>query len=77
MRPLVCAPGTVTERLTACAWLRPGCCMHGVCGCTLHLTRAACLTHLLSIQVPIEKIFNKSLLAKFLWAMDTEPEFHF
>ncbi|KAJ7522510.1 hypothetical protein O6H91_18G015200 [Diphasiastrum complanatum] len=28
-------------------------------------------------EVPIEKIFNKSLLAKFSWAMDVEPEFHF
>eukprot|EP00798_Chlamydomonas_sp_ICE-L_P013943 gene13943-19879_t len=26
-------------------------------------------------EVPIEKVFNKSLLSKFLWAMDTEPDF--
>ncbi|XP_076900366.1 DNA topoisomerase 1 beta-like [Bidens hawaiensis] len=28
-------------------------------------------------EVPIEKIFNKSLLAKFSWAMDVEPKFRF
>ncbi|CAL9155117.1 unnamed protein product [Musa hybrid cultivar] len=28
-------------------------------------------------EVPIEKIFNKSLLAKFAWAMDVEPDFRF
>ncbi|CAN6455386.1 unnamed protein product [Victoria cruziana] len=28
-------------------------------------------------EVPIEKIFNKSLLAKFAWAMDVEPEYGF
>ncbi|KMZ57043.1 DNA topoisomerase 1 [Zostera marina] len=28
-------------------------------------------------EVPIEKIFNKSLLAKFSWAMDAEPTFRF
>ncbi|KZV21640.1 DNA topoisomerase 1-like [Dorcoceras hygrometricum] len=28
-------------------------------------------------EVPIEKIFNKSLLAKFAWAMDVDPEFRF
>ncbi|XP_068667937.1 DNA topoisomerase 1 beta-like isoform X2 [Aristolochia californica] len=28
-------------------------------------------------EVPIEKIFNKSLLAKFAWAMDVEPGFKF
>ncbi|XP_010536698.1 PREDICTED: DNA topoisomerase 1 alpha [Tarenaya hassleriana] len=28
-------------------------------------------------DVPIEKIFNKSLLAKFAWAMDVEPDFRF
>lgn len=28
-------------------------------------------------EVPIEKIFNKSLLAKFAWAMDVEPTFRF
>lgn len=28
-------------------------------------------------DVPIEKIFNKSLLAKFVWAMDVEPDFRF
>lgn len=28
-------------------------------------------------EVPIEKIFNKSLLAKFAWAMDVEPGFRF
>jgi DNA topoisomerase-1 len=28
-------------------------------------------------QVPIEKIFNKSLLGKFNWAMDTDPSFRF
>jgi len=27
--------------------------------------------------VPIEKVFNKSLLNKFLWAMEVEPEFRF
>lgn len=24
-------------------------------------------------EVPIEKVFNKSLLTKFLWAMDVDP----
>ncbi|KAL2944940.1 DNA topoisomerase 1 beta [Bienertia sinuspersici] len=28
-------------------------------------------------EVPIEKIFNKSLLAKFSWAMDCDPNFKF
>ncbi|KAG2499993.1 hypothetical protein HYH03_002275 [Edaphochlamys debaryana] len=28
-------------------------------------------------EVPIEKIFNKSLLAKFSWAMEVEPTFRF
>jgi DNA topoisomerase-1 len=28
-------------------------------------------------DVPIEKIFNKSLLSKFHWSMDTPPEFSF
>ncbi|GAB4826222.1 hypothetical protein Ancab_009087 [Ancistrocladus abbreviatus] len=28
-------------------------------------------------EVPIEKVFNKSLLAKFAWAMDAEPTFRF
>ncbi|KAL1822157.1 hypothetical protein ACET3Z_008935 [Daucus carota] len=28
-------------------------------------------------EVPIEKMFNKSLLAKFAWAMDVEPSFRF
>ncbi|KAK6914485.1 DNA topoisomerase I, catalytic core, eukaryotic-type [Dillenia turbinata] len=28
-------------------------------------------------EVPIEKIFNKSLLAKFAWAMDVAPSFRF
>eukprot|EP01018_Ginkgo_biloba_P029459 Gb_13084 [translate_table: standard] len=28
-------------------------------------------------DVPIEKIFNKSLLAKFAWAMDVEPDYRF
>ncbi|KAG6495093.1 hypothetical protein ZIOFF_042884 [Zingiber officinale] len=28
-------------------------------------------------EVPIEKIFNKSLLAKFAWAMDVDPDFRF
>ncbi|KAL4854832.1 DNA topoisomerase 1 beta [Chlorella vulgaris] len=28
-------------------------------------------------EVPIEKVFNKSLLSKFLWSMDVEPAFRF
>jgi C-terminal topoisomerase domain len=28
-------------------------------------------------EVPIEKIFNKSLVNKFFWAMDVEPDFKF
>lgn len=28
-------------------------------------------------EVPIEKVFNKSLLSKFLWSMEIEPEFKF
>ncbi|CAH9103069.1 unnamed protein product [Cuscuta epithymum] len=28
-------------------------------------------------EVPIEKVFNKSLLAKFAWAMDVDPDFSF
>ncbi|KAL9236257.1 hypothetical protein vseg_010950 [Gypsophila vaccaria] len=28
-------------------------------------------------EVPIEKVFNKSLLAKFAWAMDVDPSFRF
>ena len=28
-------------------------------------------------EVPMEKVFNKSLLSKFAWAMDVEPEYRF
>jgi DNA topoisomerase I len=28
-------------------------------------------------DVPLERIFNQSLLGKFKWAMDVEPEFRF
>lgn len=28
-------------------------------------------------EVPMEKVFNRSLLSKFFWAMDVEPEFVF
>ncbi|KAG8367362.1 hypothetical protein BUALT_Bualt16G0064200 [Buddleja alternifolia] len=37
------------------------------------ITVAWCKLH----EVPIEKIFNKSLLAKFAWAMDVDPSFRF
>ncbi|XVE50751.1 hypothetical protein DITRI_Ditri01bG0188400 [Diplodiscus trichospermus] len=37
------------------------------------ITVAWCKRH----EVPIEKIFNKSLLAKFAWAMDVDPGFRF
>lgn len=37
------------------------------------ITVAWCKRH----DVPIEKIFNKSLLAKFAWAMDVDPRFRF
>ncbi|KAL3508430.1 hypothetical protein ACH5RR_027831 [Cinchona calisaya] len=37
------------------------------------ITVAWCKRH----EVPIEKIFNKSLLAKFAWAMDVDPAFRF
>ncbi|XP_050219344.1 DNA topoisomerase 1 alpha-like [Mercurialis annua] len=37
------------------------------------ITVAWCKRH----DVPIEKIFNKSLLAKFTWAMDVDPQFRF
>ncbi|GFY84360.1 DNA topoisomerase 1 beta [Actinidia rufa] len=37
------------------------------------ITVAWCKRH----EVPIEKIFNKSLLAKFTWAMDIDPSFRF
>ncbi|KAF5727929.1 DNA topoisomerase 1 -like protein [Tripterygium wilfordii] len=37
------------------------------------ITIAWCKRH----EVPIEKIFNKSLLAKFAWAMDVDPQFRF
>ncbi|KAK4284925.1 hypothetical protein QN277_001692 [Acacia crassicarpa] len=37
------------------------------------ITVAWCKRH----EVPIEKIFNKSLLAKFAWAMDVDPDFKF
>ncbi|XP_002529020.2 DNA topoisomerase 1 alpha [Ricinus communis] len=37
------------------------------------ITVAWCKRH----EVPIEKIFNKSLLAKFTWAMDVDPQFRF
>jgi DNA topoisomerase-1 len=37
------------------------------------ITVAWCKRH----EVPIEKIFNKSLLAKFAWAMDVEPSYRF
>ena len=28
-------------------------------------------------DMPLEKLFNKSLLGKFKWAMDVEPDFKF
>ncbi|WJX43686.1 DNA topoisomerase 1 alpha [Trifolium repens] len=37
------------------------------------ITVAWCKRH----EVPIEKIFNKSLIAKFAWAMDVDPDFRF
>ncbi|AQL02824.1 Putative NAC domain transcription factor superfamily protein [Zea mays] len=37
------------------------------------ITVAWCKRH----EVPIEKIFNKSLLRKFVWAMDIDSEFRF
>lgn len=37
------------------------------------ITVAWCKRH----EVPIEKIFNKSLLSKFSWAMEVEPNFRF
>ena len=37
------------------------------------ITVAWCKAH----EVPIEKIFNKSLLSKFHWAMPVEPNFEF
>ncbi|GMN48569.1 hypothetical protein TIFTF001_017730 [Ficus carica] len=37
------------------------------------ITVAWCKRH----EVPIEKIFNKSLLSKFAWAMDVDPDFRF
>ncbi|XP_038686313.1 DNA topoisomerase 1 beta-like isoform X2 [Tripterygium wilfordii] len=37
------------------------------------ITVAWCKRH----EVPIEKIFNKSLLAKFAWSMDVDPQFRF
>lgn len=37
------------------------------------ITVAWCKRH----EVPIEKVFNKSLLTKFLWSMDCDPEFRF
>ena len=37
------------------------------------ITVAWCKRH----EVPIEKIFNKSLITKFHWAMDIEPDFSF
>ncbi|GMP52304.1 hypothetical protein CsSME_00018182 [Camellia sinensis var. sinensis] len=37
------------------------------------ITVACCKRH----EVPIEKIFKKSLLAKFAWAMDVIPSFRF
>lgn len=29
------------------------------------------------MDVPLEKVFNKSLLGKFSWAMEVEPDFRF
>ncbi|KEH16475.1 putative DNA topoisomerase [Medicago truncatula] len=37
------------------------------------ITVAWCKRH----EVPIEKMFTKSLLAKFAWAMDVDPDFRF
>ncbi|CAK8575422.1 unnamed protein product [Lathyrus sativus] len=37
------------------------------------ITVAWCKRH----EVPIEKLFTKSLLAKFAWAMDVDPDFRF
>ncbi|KAG0590927.1 hypothetical protein KC19_1G136400 [Ceratodon purpureus] len=37
------------------------------------ITVAWCKRH----EVPIEKIFNKSLLSKFAWAMEVDPSFRF
>ena len=37
------------------------------------ITVAWCKAH----EVPIEKIFNKSLLSKFHWSMEIPPDFRF
>ncbi|XP_058729525.1 DNA topoisomerase 1 beta-like isoform X3 [Vicia villosa] len=37
------------------------------------ITVAWCKRH----EVPIEKLFTKSLLAKFAWAMNVDPDFRF
>ncbi|CAM0902192.1 unnamed protein product [Alopecurus aequalis] len=37
------------------------------------ITVAWCKTH----EVPVEKIFSKTVLAKFGWAMDVDPDFRF
>ena len=37
------------------------------------ITVAWCKEH----EVPMEKIFNKSLLSKFHWSMEIAPEFRF
>ncbi|XP_077249657.1 DNA topoisomerase 1-like [Tasmannia lanceolata] len=41
--------------------------------CDPRITVSWCKRH----EVPIEKMFNKSLLAKFAWAMDVDPTFRF
>ena len=37
----------------------------------------SCATATARPQVPIEKVFNKSLLSKFNWCMDVEMTFRF
>jgi hypothetical protein len=44
----------------------------------LHLLSVAvCPCCCVPVQVPIEKVFNKSLLNKFHWCMDTDSTFRF
>jgi hypothetical protein len=45
------------------------------CECLLYTCFALCRCK--RNEVPIEKVFNKSLLSKFLWSMDVEPAFRF
>jgi hypothetical protein len=76
---LPCLPACL-HQLSGIMLLSPWCLLartHAVPAAPAVPAAAACCRRCKRNEVPMEKVFNKSLLSKFLWAMDVEPEFRF